>query len=610
MSETSDGSEVVGTWRRCIHCHEELEGVPLSKTIKFCFLCGKSQKKDSPEPEVFCRNPACQVRLFTASAKSCHICCMLQQPDPALLERDDASSIEEENKMNREQKTQEQKVGDLDATNQHRAGVAKAVERIKQEGNDGGNERTQEKEATKSEVPSQGSSPCVNLTADAQGKNLDLPTSTEEQAKVKQEIPSEEDENLKTPEAETGTQPTFKEKTTESTEAKGKEGGHQTELSNKDESDDPTGSSSDRHTSDPDTKTPPMKPKTTTADSQNPQGETTGVTGKPQLQAAPGDPLRSSQNGNGNKRGQKRGHGDDGNTQSCHKTQKLSTPTGSEQTANSDATKNSGVTTISGATTNSGGTANSGTATSSGTTTCSSTTTSSTDSGTTTTTSGSGTTTTTTASASSGTTTTTTASAGSGTTTTTTASAGSGTTTTTTASAGSGTTTTTTASAGSGTTTTTSASAGSGTTTTTTASAGSGTTTTTSASAGSGTTTTTTASASSGTTTTTTASAGSGTTTGSTTQGSTSVPANKNKGTNQVSSNQLLPTILLGCQGAYNLNKSVFMKQLSHPAHAQILFYLILAGNSYKLIGNSYKLIGSTIQINLSRSQAIPTTSI
>jgi len=189
---------------------------------------------------------------------------------------------------------------------------------------------------------------------------------------MKQEMLSEEDENLKTPQVEIGTQPTSKEKATESTEAKGKDGHHQTEMPT-------TEASTDHRTSDPDTGTLPKKPKPivgTTADGQNLQGENTCVTDKLQLQAIHGDPLCSSQNGNGNKRGQKRGHDDDGDdddTQSSHKTQKLSTKsgtttsaklTGSEAT-NSEVTMDSGATTNSEGTTDSDGSTNSGIATSS-----------------------------------------------------------------------------------------------------------------------------------------------------------------------------------------------------------------------------------------------------
>jgi len=69
---------------------------------------------------------------------------MPQQPDSDFRQ----SNSEEE----REQKTHQQKVEDLDATDQHRVGVENAVE-CKKGDSDGGDKQTQVKEATKNEAP-------------------------------------------------------------------------------------------------------------------------------------------------------------------------------------------------------------------------------------------------------------------------------------------------------------------------------------------------------------------------------------------------------------------------------------------------------------------------
>ena len=125
--------------KRCPHCDKELE-----TDSRFCNRCGKPQKEDSPDPEVYCINPDCKLKLFTPSAQICHRCHTNQKPA--------------DGKTNHEQKTHQQ---NLETTEQHKAGVKNAVESMRKEG-----DTQQKSKDTNGQYPlSQGSSPCSSTDA-------------------------------------------------------------------------------------------------------------------------------------------------------------------------------------------------------------------------------------------------------------------------------------------------------------------------------------------------------------------------------------------------------------------------------------------------------------
>ena len=141
MSETSDGGKVAANraLKRCPHCDKELE-----TDSRFCNRCGKPQKEDSPDPEVYCINPDCKIKLFTPSAQICHRCHTNQKPA--------------DGKTNHEQKTHQQ---NLETTEQHKAGVKNAVESMRKEGDT----QQKSKDTNGQYPPSQGSSPCSSTDA-------------------------------------------------------------------------------------------------------------------------------------------------------------------------------------------------------------------------------------------------------------------------------------------------------------------------------------------------------------------------------------------------------------------------------------------------------------
>ena len=141
MSESSDGGKRAANraLKRCPHCNKELE-----IDSRFCNRCGKPQKEDSPDPEIYCINPACKIKLFTPSAQVCHRCHTSQKPA--------------DDKMNHELKTQQHK---LETTEQHKAEVKNAVESI-------GNTQQKSKNTIKNRQnppASQGSLPCSSTDA-------------------------------------------------------------------------------------------------------------------------------------------------------------------------------------------------------------------------------------------------------------------------------------------------------------------------------------------------------------------------------------------------------------------------------------------------------------
>ena len=141
MSETSDGGKVAANraLKRCPHCDKELE-----TDSRFCNRCGKPQKEDLPDPEVYCINPDCKIKLFTPSAQICHRCHTNQKPA--------------DDKTNHEQKTHQQ---NLETTEQHKAGVKNAVESMRKEGDT----QQKSKDTNGQYPPSQGSSPCSSTDA-------------------------------------------------------------------------------------------------------------------------------------------------------------------------------------------------------------------------------------------------------------------------------------------------------------------------------------------------------------------------------------------------------------------------------------------------------------
>ena len=144
MSESSDGGKMAANraLKRCPHCNKELE-----IDSRFCNRCGKPQKEDLPDPEIYCVNPACKIKLFTPSAQICHKCHTSQKPA--------------DDKMNHELKTQQH---NLETTEQHKAEVKNAVESIGKEGDT--QQKSKDTIKNRQNPPaSQGSSPCSSIDA-------------------------------------------------------------------------------------------------------------------------------------------------------------------------------------------------------------------------------------------------------------------------------------------------------------------------------------------------------------------------------------------------------------------------------------------------------------
>jgi len=69
----SEGSNAV-VWQ-CVHCHEELPGVPPGSLPNCPFCKGPQQSPERP----LCVNPNCREQLFTPTAEFCHKCNVPQQ---------------------------------------------------------------------------------------------------------------------------------------------------------------------------------------------------------------------------------------------------------------------------------------------------------------------------------------------------------------------------------------------------------------------------------------------------------------------------------------------------------------------------------------------------